>query len=89
MAEQDPLEIYHAVVRGIRGVMDKSGAAPAQVLCVSFSSAMHSLIAVDRDLNLLTRCITWADNRSASYVGKLKTEYDGHQIYLNTGTPST
>jgi gluconokinase len=87
VAEQDPLEIYHAVVRGIRGVMDKSGVSPAQVLCISFSSAMHSLIAVDRDLNLLTRCITWADNRSARYVGKLKTEYDGQQIYLNTGTP--
>ena len=58
------------------------------MLCVSFSSAMHSLIAVDRELKPLTPCITWADNRSAAYVHMLReVSYDGHQIYRDTGTP--
>ncbi|WP_248926509.1 gluconokinase [Paenibacillus hamazuiensis] len=87
MAEQDPDEIFRALLGAIQAVVVKAAIAPEQVLCVSFSSAMHSLIAIDRDLYPLTQCITWADNRSAGYVSKLKNELDGHQIYLNTGTP--
>ncbi|MCP1306046.1 gluconokinase [Paenibacillus tyrfis] len=87
MAEQDPEEIYQAVLTAIRKVVRKAAILPGQVLCVSFSSAMHSLIAVDRDLTPLTRCITWADNRSVGYVKVLKEELNGHDIYRNTGTP--
>lgn len=86
-AEQDPLEIFHAAVRGIGEVIRKAGIASSEVLCVSFSSAMHSLIAVDRDVTPLTACITWADNRSVGYVDILKRELNGHEIYRNTGTP--
>ncbi|GIP32878.1 gluconokinase [Paenibacillus sp. J2TS4] len=86
-AEQDPLEIYQASVRGIGEVIRKADVASREVSCVSFSSAMHSLIAVDAEANPLTPCITWADNRSASYADLLKKEFDGHQIYLRTGTP--
>lgn len=86
-AEQNPLEIFTAVVRGIREVIAKAGISGADVLCVSFSSAMHSLIAVDREMNPLTACITWADNRSVDYVAPLKEQWNGHGIYLNTGTP--
>ncbi|MEI7027863.1 gluconokinase [Paenibacillus sp. y28] len=87
IAEQDPDEIFAAVRTGIAEVIRKAGISAQQVLFVSFSSAMHSLIALDRDLNPLTRCITWADNRSAGYVEPLKRDLNGHQIYLNTGTP--
>lgn len=86
-AEQDPQQIFTAVLQAIGEVVAKAGIAASEVLCVSFSSAMHSLIAIDRHLNPLTNCITWADNRSASYVDVLKNEYDGQRIYLNTGTP--
>jgi gluconokinase len=87
MAEQDPDEIFRAVLYGIRDVIKKAGIQSNEVLCVSFSSAMHSLIAVDREGQPLTQCITWADNRSAGYVDILKREHNGHQIYLDTGTP--
>ena len=65
-AEQDPEQIFDAVVQGIGAVVRKLGITPEQVLCVSFSSAMHSLIAVDEHNKPLTPCITWADNRSAN-----------------------
>ncbi|MCZ8511364.1 gluconokinase [Paenibacillus filicis] len=87
MAEQDPDEIFQAVITAIRTVISKAHVLPSQVLCVSFSSAMHSLIAIDRDLYPLTRCITWADNRSVGYVKTLKEELDGLGIYRRTGTP--
>lgn len=87
MAEQDPDEIFRAVLEAIRLVREKAGVGAEQVLCVSFSSAMHSVIAIDKELNPLTRCITWADNRSVQYVRVLKEELDGLSIYRNTGTP--
>lgn len=86
-AEQDPEQIYRAVLKGIRTVLEKKGLSGKDILCVSFSSAMHSLLAVDRNHRPLTNCITFADNRSTEYVRLLREKYDGHRIYLNTGTP--
>lgn len=86
-AEQDPIELYNAVRIGIKEVISKAGLQSDDILCVSFSSAMHSLIAVDKELNPLTQCITWADNRSVEYAERLKADGSGRRIYLNTGTP--
>ncbi|WP_123041510.1 gluconokinase [Cohnella candidum] len=87
VAEQDPDQIFGAVVHTLKQVMEKSGTKPEQILFVSFSSAMHSVIAVDADGRPLTRCITWGDNRSAEMAERLKRDSAGHEIYLRTGTP--
>ncbi|WEG11949.1 gluconokinase [Pullulanibacillus sp. KACC 23026] len=86
-AEQDPEEIYQAVLGTMKEALNKSSVKPEEVLCVSFSSAMHSLIAVDEKGKPLTQCITWADNRSEKWAEKIKNEMNGHEIYLRTGTP--
>lgn len=86
-AEQDPEEIFRAVLGTIRETVRKSGIDPASLKLVSFSSAMHSLIAIDADDHLLSRSITWADSRAAKHAARIKDEMDGHAIYLRTGTP--
>ncbi|OIK09024.1 gluconokinase [Bacillus sp. MUM 116] len=86
-AEQDPEEIFSAVIQTIKTVIKNSKVSPSDILCVSFSSAMHSVIAVDESGKPLTRCITWADNRSAKWTEKILKELNGHEIYLRTGTP--
>ncbi|WML45765.1 gluconokinase [Neobacillus sp. PS3-40] len=86
-AEQDPEEIFRAVINTIKQTIQGSHVLPKDILCVSFSSAMHSVIAVDKDGKPLTECITWADNRSSDWAEKIKTEMNGHEIYLRTGTP--
>lgn len=86
-AEQDPEEIFRAVLGTIRETVRKSGIDPASLKLVSFSSAMHSLIAIDADDQLLSRSITWADSRAAKHAARIKDEMDGHAIYLRTGTP--
>lgn len=48
---------------------------------------MHSVIAVDAQGNPLSKCITWADNHSATWTERIRNEMNGHQIYLRTGTP--
>ncbi|MCP8969307.1 gluconokinase [Ectobacillus ponti] len=86
-AEQDPEEIFRAVVDSIRKTIQKSSVPQQDIKCVSFSSVMHSLIAVDQTGKPLTECITWADNRSSEWVEAIKTEMNGHEIYHRTGTP--
>lgn len=87
VAEQDPEEIFSAVLTSIKQLMEQSGIDPTKVLLVSFSTAMHSVIPVDADGKPLMRCLTWADNRSVEWAEKLKNELGGHEIYMRTGTP--
>ncbi len=87
VAEQHPDDIVKAVNQVIREIMDKKIIQPEELGFISFSSAMHSLIAVDSTGNPLTESITWADSRSEPYAEKIKKEHNGHEIYLRTGTP--
>lgn len=86
-AEQDPEQIYAAVLETIRVSVQGCPAEAREVVCVSFSAAMHSVIAVDAEGRPLTRSITWADNRAAARAERIKREQDGQAIYLRTGTP--
>ncbi|KGM45030.1 gluconokinase [Neobacillus niacini] len=84
-AEQDPEEIFQAVLTAISSITKKhSNKKPS---FISFSSAMHSVIAMDENGKPLTPCITWADNRSETWAHKIKNELDGHNVYKRTGTP--
>ncbi|QAY65742.1 gluconokinase [Paenibacillus protaetiae] len=87
IAEQDPDQLFGAVLHTIKSLMSQSGIAPERVLFVSFSSAMHSVIPVDRAGVPLMRCITWADNRSAEMSELLRKQLGGQEIYRRTGTP--
>lgn len=87
IAEQDPDEIFRAVLNAVEHVTSQAGVSPESVKFVSFSCAMHSVIPVGADGKPLMRCMTWADNRSVDWSERLKNEMNGHAIYLRTGTP--
>ncbi|MEK3750624.1 gluconokinase [Paenibacillus sp. FSL E2-8871] len=84
-AEQDPEEIFQAVLQAISNIMKHH--SHKKLSFVSFSSAMHSVIAMDENDQPLTPCITWADNRSEAWAHKIKNELNGHEVYKRTGTP--
>jgi gluconokinase len=86
-AVQDPEEIFQAVLHGLSNVMKSSGCSKKDISFISFSSAMHSVIAMDENDLPLTPCITWADNRSEAWTRKIKEELNGHEVYKRTGTP--
>lgn len=88
MAEEDMNEIFQATQDGLMDVVRHVDfTAGDKLLAVSFSSAMHSLIAFDKDWNALTRVITWADTRAVNYTEQLKSTGLGQEIYSKTGTP--
>jgi gluconokinase len=87
VAEQNPDVIFEAVIKTVRQVMLDSSIQPCELLCLSFSAAMHSLIAVDAQGGLLTQCITWADNRGAQWAKAIQRSPQRHTLYQRTGTP--
>ena len=85
--EQNPEEIFEAVIYSVGAVMEQGNLQPDDLLGLAFSAAMHSLIAVDADNQRLTNSITWADRRSAAWVDKIRQGYDAQALYRRTGTP--
>ncbi|MEK3798764.1 gluconokinase [Peribacillus sp. FSL H8-0477] len=84
-AEQNPEEIFQAVLQALSTIMKLH--SNKTLSFISFSSAMHSVIAMDEQDQPLTPCITWADNRSEAWSRKIKNQLNGHEIYKRTGTP--
>jgi gluconokinase len=81
-SEQNPDEIYEAVTQCL-AFLDKRSLLET----LSFSSAMHSIMAVDITGKPLTNLIVWADNRAIKIANDLKNSYLGKEIYAETGTP--
>lgn len=84
-AEQDPDEILLAFNKAINQVIDL--VEPENIEVISFSSAMHSLILLDRNYEPLTKSIIWSDNRSVEEVDEFKLKEDWLNFYQRTGTP--
>ena len=86
-AEQEPEDIWTAVTTSVKTLIETSKINTSQLLCLSFSAAMHSLIAIDQKGQPLTKSITWADTRSAKWATQLQQTPKGQEIYRRTGTP--
>lgn len=86
-AEQEPEDIWLAVITAVKTLIETSKIDTSQLLCLSFSAAMHSLIALDHNGQPLTKSITWADTRAAKWATQLKQTKKGQEIYHRTGTP--
>lgn len=83
--EQDPQLILAAVHQTIRSVVDELGAH--RIAGLSFSSAMHSLMALDQAHTPLTAAITWADTRASVQAERLRASPTGLALHRRTGTP--
>ena len=57
IAEQDPEQIFQAVLETMKTAIKKAKVDTKNLKLVSFSSAMHSVIALDETGKPLTRCM--------------------------------
>ncbi|MGH2699916.1 MAG: gluconokinase [Actinomycetota bacterium] len=85
-AEQNPNEILQAVFEAIGGAVARANLDAASVRVISFSSVMHSLMAVGDDNEPLTPLFTFADSRAAEHTERIKAAR-GIEVYRRTGTP--
>lgn len=85
-SEQDPDEIFRKSLIAIKKMVDFAKDKAQKIEAVCFSSAMHSLIAIDKNHKPLLHCIIWSDTRSEDIAFKL-FQGEGKKIYRRTGTP--
>lgn len=84
--EQDPEEIFNATVKVLKDILADNQGNKNQIKAISFSAAMHSLMAIDAAGKPLTLLITWADSRAKQIADNLREMDLGKQIYRQTGT---
>ncbi len=82
--EQDPEIVWSAFVQAIRSIVKSIGKNPGAII---LSSAMHSVIPVDREGRALHSMIIWADNRSADIATRVVQSAIGELLYEQNGTP--
>ncbi len=82
-AEQDPELIYKGAVEIIQACVVPS----AKCVGISFSSAMHSITAVDQQGNPLLPLIIWSDLRSKEQFHELERKGFVGKLCAITGTP--
>ena len=83
--EQDAGEIFNATIQLLQQAIVFCG--EENISCISFSAAMHSFLAVDKNGKPLMNMITWADLRSAKYAQQLEEKPVAKKIYETTGVP--
>lgn len=83
--EQNADGIFNAVLKLLKQAF--AFCKENNVTCVSFSAAMHSLLAVDKSGKPLMNMLTWADLRSAKYAHQLKDKPIAKDLYETTGVP--
>jgi gluconokinase len=83
--EQNPDEIFTAFFKLLQ--QSFSFCNEKNIACISFSAAMHSLLAVDKNGKPLMNMLTWADLRSTQYAHELELKTIAKKIYETTGVP--
>jgi len=85
-SEQGAEEIFEAACKTLQKVAVQCS-DKGNLLGISFSAAMHGVLALDKDGKELTDLIIWADNRSSEIAAKLRKSVVGKKIYQKNGTP--
>ncbi len=87
-SEQDPEQLFITMLYVLKNFFTETvHPKKYKVLTISFSAAMHSVLAIDKNGVPLGNVITWADNRGKDEAKILKGSALGKNIYKATGTP--
>ncbi|AHH93648.1 FGGY family carbohydrate kinase [Kutzneria viridogrisea] len=82
-AVQDPHEVLAAARKALTECVAR---VEEPVRGLSFSSAMHTLLALDAEGEPLTPALSWADNRAVAVAKRLRADH-GRELHAATGTP--
>ncbi len=84
-SEQDPEEIAESVFKTVENILRDLSPHVPRLCC--FSSAMHSLIAVDKNGRAISPSIIWADNRANEMAARIHRNNQANRFYELTGLP--
>ncbi|MBX3253385.1 MAG: gluconokinase [Chitinophagaceae bacterium] len=84
-AEQDPALVLQCVSGLMKKAFEEVGQDKIDAVC--FSSAMHSMIVMDKEGNCLTNAWLWGDTRSVAEDIQLRKDGVTDELYKETGVP--
>ncbi|MCR8656408.1 gluconokinase [Paenibacillus endoradicis] len=85
-AQQDVELIERSSVLALKRLIAEANIIEGELLAISFSAAMHSLVCIDESGTPISPLLTWADGRSTDQV-KALSDVDKQHYYEITGTP--
>ncbi len=85
-AVHDPGAVLAGVLDAVRECVTACAARGMRVRGLSFSAALHTLLALDAGGSPLTPALSWADSRSAGVARRIRAEH-GTALHRTTGTP--
>ena len=87
-SEQDPEQIFITMLYILKNfINEKIHPKKYSVVCLCFSSAMHSVLPIDKNGVPLGNAMVWSDNRAKKEADDLKNSKLGKLLYDATGTP--
>lgn len=87
-AEQEPSDWYNAAVNTIKGVVEKSGVSPEDIVGVGLSGQMHGLVMLDEGNDVIRRSIIWCDQRTAAEVEEMNQKVGREKLIEITANPA-
>ena len=87
-SEQDPEQIFITMLYILKNFLNES-IYPKRynVVCICFSSAMHSVLPIDKNGVPIGNAMVWSDNRAKKEADELRNSTLGQSLYKATGTP--
>jgi len=87
-SEQDPEQIFITMLYILKNFLnEKIHPKGYNAVCICFSSAMHSVLPIDKHGIPLGNAMVWSDNRAKKEADNLKNSNLGKSLYRTTGTP--
>ncbi|MFN8379845.1 MAG: FGGY-family carbohydrate kinase [Anaerolineae bacterium] len=84
-AEQNPEDWWQAVCATTRELLQKTGAKPDEIACLTFSGQMMGCVPLGRNARPLRNAIIWADQRSVEQEAWVGERIDPAEVYRITG----
>jgi gluconokinase len=84
-AVQDPQAVLAAATKALAECVERT---EGDIRALSFSSAMHTLLALDGDGEPITPALSWADHRAADIAKRLRADEElALDLHAATGAP--
>lgn len=85
MAELDPDLIFRSLIEVVQSCAQQADPVAYRIEAISFSTQLHSFMAVDEVGTPLTNVLTWADSRPLQQAQLIEQNFDAAALYQKTG----
>lgn len=86
-AEQDPELWWDATVKGITGLIKKTGIKPSSICGIGLTGQMHGSVFLDEGFKILHPAILWCDQRTAKECEQINEIVGRDKIFEITCNP--